>query len=324
MSTKSLFITGGSGYIGSTVIKEALAQGYTVTALSRRESSDDHLRFLGATPVRGDLKAHDVLTREASKASVVINIADSISDSFASDSGKMPPEDRFRVNNGGIAALAEGLKGSGKPLILTSGSLTAMTDPDGKETNEDSPGWPEGHPFHQSHEAANLAYKDDGIRVCYVCLAPYVYGNGGSGVKLFLQNYLRAGAGMYIDDGKARITTVHVEDAARLYLLLAENPKAEGKYNATDETHVTQGQLAEAICELLDLPCRAMSFQVASEKMGPWFATFLKSENRASNRKAREELGWVVKAERGILNDVKEGSYVQLRDELRKKKEGVA
>jgi nucleoside-diphosphate-sugar epimerase len=321
MSSKSLFITGGSGYIGSTVIETALAQGYTITALSRSEQSDDHIRSIGATPVRGDLKTHDVLTAEAAKADVVINIADSIAREF----GKMLPDERFAINNSATKALAQGLKGSGKPLILTSGTLYARSDPEGKETDEESPAWPEGegHPFASSHEKDNLAYKDDGVRVCIVRLAPYVYGRAGSGVKLFMQNFAKAGAGMYVNDGSARITTVHVEDAARLYLLLAENQKASGIYNAASETTPTQGQLAQAIAKAIGVECHAMPYKDAAAKMGDWFATFLSCECRASNKKAKEELGWQIRAEKGVLEDIESGSYVGLAEQLKQEMGGL-
>jgi uncharacterized protein YbjT (DUF2867 family) len=128
MSSKSLFITGGSGYIGSQVISTFLSAGYTVTALSRSDESAAHLRSLGATPVSGDLKSHDVLTAEAAKADVVVAIADAIAREF----GKMLPAERFAINNAATKALAEGLKGSGKPLILTSGTAYAKTDPNGE------------------------------------------------------------------------------------------------------------------------------------------------------------------------------------------------
>jgi nucleoside-diphosphate-sugar epimerase len=62
MVTKTLFITGGSGYIGSQVISTFLSAGYTVTALARSDESAAHLRSLGATPVSGDLKTLSVLT----------------------------------------------------------------------------------------------------------------------------------------------------------------------------------------------------------------------------------------------------------------------
>jgi nucleoside-diphosphate-sugar epimerase len=135
MSNQKLFITGGSGYIGSVVIEYAIAEGFLVTALSRTPESDVKIKVLGATPVRGDLKSHDVLTREASKADAVINIADVISSNYA-----IAMDERFQINNDAIDALAAGLKGSDKPLVLTSGTVYAAPDSEGKETDESNPG----------------------------------------------------------------------------------------------------------------------------------------------------------------------------------------
>ncbi|KAF2644258.1 putative NAD dependent epimerase/dehydratase [Massarina eburnea CBS 473.64] len=313
MSSPKLFITGGSGYIGSVVIEYALADGYIVTALSRAEPSDAKLQKLGATPVRGDLESFDVLESEAAKADVVINMADSM----ASDH-TLSMDERFAINNGAIAALAAGLKGSGKPLIFTGGSLQAAADPRGKETDESSPGWPEDHPLGWTLRGwrKSLVHAENGVGAMYVRLAPYVYGRGKSGVALFMGMWSRAGAGFFIDEGKARTTTIHVEDAARLYLLLAQKGWAGESYNGTSETHVTQGEIARAICRSINVPCHSLSCQEAASR-GP-LANFFSAENRASNKKAREELGWEIKAEKGILDEIRTGSYVRVAEKLRK------
>ena len=94
MSHPSIFITGGSGYIGSRIVEFAIADGYAVTALSRSEASDTKLSDLGATPVRGDLTTLDVLTREAAKADVVISMADSIAGNYG-----MSQDERIRINS---------------------------------------------------------------------------------------------------------------------------------------------------------------------------------------------------------------------------------
>lgn len=70
------FITGASGYTSSVLTEFEV--GHTVHALSRTPQSDAHLSSLGATPIRGTLTTHDVLTREAARADITINIADSI------------------------------------------------------------------------------------------------------------------------------------------------------------------------------------------------------------------------------------------------------
>ncbi|KAF1949351.1 NAD(P)-binding protein [Byssothecium circinans] len=287
MSDQTIFITGGSGFIGSVVIEYAIADGYTVTALSRTEESDTKLKSLGATPIRGDLKSLVILERETAKADVVINIADFLVD------GKMTMEERFSINNAAVAALAAGLKGSGKLLILTGGSLYVKAHPEEKETDESSPGWDKDHPFRWIvlNKDKNLAHAKDGIRVSYCRLAPFVYGRGGSGVKLFMDIWAQAGAGVHINDGKARITTIHVEDTARLYLRIKEG---------------------------LGKSTTPRPRRMLRTKMGDFFATFLASENRVSNRKAREELGWEIKAENGIIEEIEMGSYMEVAEKSRK------
>jgi nucleoside-diphosphate-sugar epimerase len=219
--SKFIFITGGSGYIGSTLISHAIASGYTVTALSRTPTSDAKLVSLGATPVRGDLATLSVLTEQAAKADVVISIVDSLASNYS-----ISRSERFRINSAANDALAEGLKGSGKALILTGGSLHAAPDAEGRETDETSPGWPADHwaAFDLGH--IKQEYVDMGIRVCPVRLAPYVYGRGGSGVRLFMGMWSKQGEGMVIDGGGMRTTAVSVDDACRLYLLVAEKGRA--------------------------------------------------------------------------------------------------
>jgi nucleoside-diphosphate-sugar epimerase len=86
--------------------------------------------------------------------------------------------------------------------------------------------------------------------------------------------------------------------------------------NATAENDITQAQLAEAICKAIDVPCKSVAYEDASARAGAFLAGFLTLECRASNRKAREELGWEIK-EKGIMEDVEFGSYVEVAKALK-------
>jgi len=50
----TLFLTGGTGFIGRSVVTEALGSGFEIRALARSESAASSLSALGAEPVRGD------------------------------------------------------------------------------------------------------------------------------------------------------------------------------------------------------------------------------------------------------------------------------
>lgn len=216
-----LFLTGGSGYIGSTLIPLFLSHSYTITALSRTPSGDTKLLSLGATPIRGSLTSLSVLSSCARDADVVISIADSKSGDLALDN-----EERMRINEAANDALAEGLAAreteGERVLVLTSGTLVAASDPEGRETDETSPRWPEGHWAAFELGRMKKEYMDAGVRVCQVRLAPWVYGRGGSGVGLFMGIWKREGEGMVVLGGEMGTTAVHVDDAVELYLRVVE------------------------------------------------------------------------------------------------------
>ncbi|MCB0384006.1 MAG: NAD-dependent epimerase/dehydratase family protein, partial [Bdellovibrionales bacterium] len=50
-----IFVTGATGFIGGALCRHFVAQGHTVSAMSRSEASDGKLRKMGVEPVRGEL-----------------------------------------------------------------------------------------------------------------------------------------------------------------------------------------------------------------------------------------------------------------------------
>jgi uncharacterized protein YbjT (DUF2867 family) len=75
-----LVVTGGSGFLGGFVLREAVRRGYEVTALARSPAAAAAVRALGACPVAGDLAAPGpaaaaVLARAFAAGDVLVNLA---------------------------------------------------------------------------------------------------------------------------------------------------------------------------------------------------------------------------------------------------------
>lgn len=306
-----IFVTGATGYIGRVVTERALTEGHAVYGLARSEEGDARLRALGATPVRGELSSLDVLRQESAQAEAVLHLA------YIHDWG-MDYEKILRIDAAAVNALGEPLRGTDKALVTTSGSTLAAADPDGGETTEDAP------PTETSvlkdrirSERHALRLSEDGVRVSAIRLPPYVYGRGGSYfMPLLMQKAAENGESIYVDDGRLRTSEVHVDDAAELFLLAAQKAKAGEVFNGTGSTNLTLRELAEAIGAALELPVRSVSREEAEAKWGEFLTAFVQEPNRASNRKAVQQLGWQPKGI-DMLTDIRSGSYRELAEKLR-------
>src|SRR3954449_8856211 len=123
-----VFITGATGYIGGSVASRLIERGDPVMGLARSVEAADALRRRGIEPVTGDLNAYTPVVDAAGRADAVINAANS--------------DNPFVVH-----ALLDGLKGSGKALIQTSGSSVVGAYDNGEFSeliyDEDTPFTPE-------------------------------------------------------------------------------------------------------------------------------------------------------------------------------------
>jgi len=307
---KRIFVTGATGYIGGVLTEYALAEGYDVHGLSRNEAGDAKLRALGATPVRGDLTTLDVLRRESAQADIVVQLA-YIHDFTPETYGEI-----LRIDAAAVDALAEPLRGTGKPLVITSGTLVVEPDPAGGETTEESPLWKDPPLPRIRSELHALSWSEKGVRVSAIRLPPYVYGRGGKGfLMLLMQMAVKGGEAIYIGDGGGCTSCAHVDDVAKLYLLVAEQAKAGDVFNGTGSTSVTVREMAEAIGAVLKLPVRSVAREEAEGRWGPFLTLFVQLRNRASNLKAVQQLGWQPK-EIDLLTDITAGSYREPAEKL--------
>ena len=275
-----VFITGGSGLIGSAVVAELLGHGHTVLALARSDSGAAALQQAGAEPVRGDLSDLPTLRTGAAKADGVIHLA------FANDfSSPGALAAAVAEESAALAALGEELTGSGRPLVTVSGTPQAP----GRPSTEADPLPTDGPVGGRSRSVmAALALASRGVRSAAVRMPRTVHNQGTGGFAGLLTSIARqTGVSGYPGDGTQRWPAVHALDAAVLFRLVLENAPAGTAWHAVDDEGDAVRDIAAVIGRRLGLPVES----VPVETYGPLGAIFV-VDQPASSAHTRQALGW--------------------------------
>ena len=292
-----VFLTGATGFIGSHIVPVLLAGGHEVVGMTRSAAGAKSLAAAGAEPHHGTLEDLDSVRAGASRADAVIHTAfDHDFSRFVENCAK----DR-RV----IQALAMALKGSDRPLIITSG--TGMGDGGrGQPATEDVFNASYPNPRVASELEGN-AMLEAGIDVRVVRL-PQVHDPVKQGLITPLIDISREkGVVATIGDGSNRWPAAHVLDVARLYGLVLEKGSRGARYHAVAEEGIMAREIAAVVAAGLGLPLVSLSAEAAPEQLG-WFAMFAGLDLPASGTWTRAQLGWEPTGP-GLIADLQAMDY---------------
>ncbi|MBE7201437.1 MAG: SDR family oxidoreductase, partial [Parafilimonas terrae] len=276
-----VFLTGATGFIGSAIVPELLAAGHQVLGLTRSERGAQALRDAGAEPHLGNLEDLNSLRSGAAQADGVIHTAfDHDFTNFAANCEK---------DRRAIEALGSPLKGSDRPLIVTSGTGFGSPAP-GRPATENV--FNAEHPNPRiASELAGAALLEAGVNVSVVRL-PQVHDRVKQGLVTYLVELARRkGLSAYVGDGAHRWSAAPVLDVARLYPLALERREAGARYHAVAEEGVPTRAIAEALGRGLNVPVASVPKEEAARHF-EWLAAFAGVDMSASSAWTRAVLGW--------------------------------
>lgn len=274
-----VFVTGATGYVGSSVTQELINAGHKVVGLTRSDKGAAKLKEAGAVVHWGDLDNLDSLQRGATAADGVIHIA--FKHDFSDFAGSLATDLRA------IEVIGEVLEGSGKPFITTA------------------------HANGTASDNTVLALAKHGVRASIVSLSPSVHGEGDKGFVPRLINIAREkGVSAYIGDGSNRWPAVHRLDAAHLYCLALEKAPAGSQLDGVGDEGVPFRDIANVIGKHLNLPVVSISREKANEHFG-FLGPIAALDIPRSSVHTQELLGWRP-VHATLISDLEQGHYFNI------------
>jgi nucleoside-diphosphate-sugar epimerase len=288
-----IFLTGATGFLGGTLARRLVVEGHAVRGMLRPDERADErsaaLRALGVEPVVGSLDQADLLARESRAADAVVNAADS-------------------DHAGAVHAIVEGLRGSAKPLLHTSGTSIVGDASNGQPSpdifdeqimDRDSAWTPA--PDKAARVAIDRAVLDAaqlGPRTVVLCNS-MIYGTGTGlnpdsvQIPRLVRQARTSGVVRHVGPGANTWSNVHLDDVCELYLraLRAARP---GSFYFVENGEESFAAIAAAIAAALRLgPPEPWPVEDAIAEWGYEPAVYaLGSNSRVRGTRARAELGW--------------------------------
>ena len=274
-----VFLTGGTGYVGSAVLDALVRGGHQVTAIARDPEKVAGIESRGARGLLAELGTPARYMDIALESDVVVHAALEHSPRGAQLDGDLL--DRL------LPALSD--TGSAKTFIYTSGIWLIGPAPD--PADESVPDAPTPHAAWRAPlerrvlEATTLSLRTAVVR------PGVVYGGKRGIVSDLLKNALN-GLVRVIGPGTNHWPCVYDRDLGELYARIAERPEASGVYHVNDEGDEQVNDIVEAIADHVSPrpDIRHVPLEEARAKMGP-YADALALDQRLRCPRARA-IGW--------------------------------
>jgi dihydroflavonol-4-reductase len=221
-----VFVTGGSGFLGTAIIRRLLADGRSVRALARSKESQQKVADLGADPVVGDVEDPRGLERTMGGCEVVYHVA-GVNAFCLRD-----PSPLYRINVGGSRNVVAAAARAGVRRVVYTSSASTIGEQHGTVGREDTShrGFFLSDYERSKYEAERaVLHLGQEIGVEVVSVNPSsVQGPGrtsGTG-KIFIL-FLKGRLRFFID---TRVSLIDIDDCTEGHILAERYGKAHDRY----------------------------------------------------------------------------------------------
>jgi nucleoside-diphosphate-sugar epimerase len=315
----SVFVTGGSGFLGQHLLRVYTGAGTPVRALARSDGAAAAVAAAGAEPVRGDLGDSAALKAGMAGCEVVVHAA-ALADQWG------PPARFDEVNVAGTAAVLDAARAAGVPRLVHVSTEAVLAD-GGPLHNVDEthprPAKVYGDYARTKGLAEDMVVRAGGADLTTVVVRPrFIWGPDDATVLPAVVAAARSGKFAWIDGGHYETSTCHVFNVCAGIRAAADRGRGGGVYFLTDGPPVEFRTFLTALAATAGatLPDRSLPRPVAWAtataaeyawkllRLGgepPITRTFLAlsgQEMTVDDRQARDELGYrpVIDREAGL------------------------
>lgn len=245
-----ILITGGTGFIGRRLVAKLLAEGHRISVLTRQDSKTVRkLLSNDIKPVKSLTAVNPSIAYDA-----VINLAgEGVMEERWSHKRKRTLLDSRVGLTSELIDLLERMENRPKILISASAIGFYGCSEDPFTCNESSSA---GTDFAASlcarwEQAAQRA-ESLGVKVCRVRIGVVLHPDGGALHELLPA--FRLGAGGPLGSGRQMMSWVHMDDLVNSLVFLLNHEAAQGVYNATAPTPVSNKEFARTLGRTLRRP----------------------------------------------------------------------
>ncbi len=246
-----IFITGGTGFVGSALSKMLLEKGHSVKILTRKIRTDKGSSF-SPQLVEGDSTQSGQWMDQLAGSDVVINLAGaSIFKRWTPRYKQELIQSRIRTTGNLVNALAGRKKDN---VIFISTSAVGYYGFHGdEELDEDTPNGPDflASLSRSWEEAANKALMP-GIRVV-INRFGVVLGKDGGAIPMMTPLF-KYRIGSRLGNGRQYFSWIHIKDLVNIIMFQIENRELEGAFNCTAPNPVTNRELTNTIASVMKKP----------------------------------------------------------------------
>jgi hypothetical protein len=246
-----IFMTGGSGFVGTTLTRELTARGHNVTILSRTVDIGHSLPE-GASILEGNPTKEGSWQEHAAEHDVFINLAGaSIFSKWTDEKKRQLRESRILTTRHLVDAMSARQR---KETHLLSTSAVGYYGYHGDEILDESglAGTDFLATLAADWEAAARGAEQFGARVV-LCRFGIVMGTGGGALDK-MNSAFKYWMGSPLGSGMQWVSWIHEQDLARIFLFLLDHKDVAGPINCTAPEPVRNKEMTEIIGRTLNKP----------------------------------------------------------------------